>query len=147
MRVRTIARRAPLLSAVPLAFAVAACASSSAVSRETGAAHAITASHVVIPGADRFSPFVTVVQHGSRVTFHNGDHDAHSVVSIPGDPRAFDRTLQPGESWTISLPQAGAYRYYCSIHAQYDPSTGQVRALPRADHPDEPMEGVLLVKS
>ena len=106
---------------------------------------AVSTLQVTIPGADRFSPFITVVRHGAEVTFHNGDTDAHSVTSIPGDPVSFDKVLQPGESWTLTLNVQGSYRYYCAIHARYDPATGQVEALPNADHPNEPMEGVVVV--
>ncbi len=100
---------------------------------------------VSVPAADRFSPFVTTVARGTQLTFHNGDHDAHTVVSIPGDALALQLTLAPGESRTVTVRTAGLHRYYCSIHAHFDPATGQIAANPGADHPDEPMEGVLVV--
>ena len=106
---------------------------------------ASTTSQVVIPGADRFAPFVRVVPRGTAVTFHNGDADAHSVVSVPGAPATFSKTLSSGASWTVTLDSAGLYRYYCSIHARYDPATQQIEGLPNADHPSQPMEGVLVV--
>lgn len=101
---------------------------------------------VVIPGADRFAPFVRVVSRGTAVTFHNGDGDAHSVVSVPGAPASFSTGIAPGASWTVTLNTSGQYRYYCSIHARYDPATQQVEGLPNADHPSQPMEGVLVVR-
>jgi plastocyanin len=103
--------------------------------------------HVNVPGADRFAPFSTVVSPGSLVTFHNGDADAHTVVSLPGDPVAWKLTLQPGQSLTVAVNRAGAHRFYCSIHAHFDPGTGQIAANPNADHPDEPMEGILTVST
>ena len=78
--------------------------------------------------------------------FHNGDGDAHSVVSVPGAPASFSTGIAPGASWTVTLNTSGQYRYYCSIHARYDPATQQVEGLPNADHPSQPMEGVLVVR-
>jgi plastocyanin len=100
---------------------------------------------VNIPAGDRFLPFVTQVSGGRIVTFHNGDADAHTVTSTPDDPSAFDLRLEPGATITLNLAVSGAYRYYCSIHASYDPQTDQIAAKRTADHPDEPMAGVLVV--
>jgi plastocyanin len=130
-----------------LLFVVPSCGGAALADRRPPTAtHAVQMSDVTIPGGDRFSPFVTVVSNGSQVTFHNGDADAHSVVSVPGDVQLFNKILEPGESWTVTLVSAGTHRYFCSIHAQFDGATGQVRALPGADHPDEPMEGVVVVR-
>jgi len=126
-------------------FAVIAATLLLALTACGGASGAVQASRIAIPGADRFSPFITTVRNGSEIMFHNGDSDAYSVVSIPGDPASFDKVLQPGETWTVTLKVAGSYRYYCSIHARFDATTGQVEALPEADHPSEPMEGVVVV--
>ena len=128
-----------------LLLALTACGESTNGVQPTAAVRAVETSRVVIPGADRFTPFITVVRDGAQITFHNGDVDAHSVVSVPGSPVSFARVLKPGESWTITLTESGSYRYYCSIHARYDPSTGQVEALPNSDHANEPMEGVVVV--
>ena len=129
------------------ALALAACGGGGASQPTAGAAvKANTTPQVVIPGADRFAPFVRVVSRGTAVTFHNGDADAHSVVSVPGAPANFSRTLSAGASWTVTLNSSGLYRYYCSIHARYDPATQQVEGLPNADHPSQPMEGVIVVQ-
>lgn len=100
---------------------------------------------IEIPGADRFSPPVAEAVRGEPIVFHNGDSDPHTVTSVPGDPVPLDLRLSPGGSATIVLDRPGIYRYYCSLHARYDPSTGQVAALPSADHPAEPMSGVVVV--
>ncbi len=97
-----------------------------------------------VPAGDRFHPFVTQFRHGAIVTFHNGDTDAHTITSTPDDASAFDVHLDPGATVTLKLAVPGAYRYYCSIHAGYDPQTGQIAAKSAADHPDEPMAGVLV---
>jgi plastocyanin len=99
---------------------------------------------VTIP-SDRFQPAVTESVSGGTVTFHNADRDAHTVTSVPGASPAFDLAIPAGGTRTLTLEKAGAYRYYCRIHAHYDPKTDQVAANPGADHPDEPMAGVIVV--
>lgn len=100
---------------------------------------------ITIPAADRFAPTVTVVNRGATVSFHNGDHDPHTVTSTPDDPAQFDVELAPGASKTLTLTVAGAYRFYCRLHARFDAGTDQIAALPNADHPNEPMAGFLFV--
>jgi plastocyanin len=112
--------------------------SSQSVLPKTGAAT------VNIPG-DRFVPFVTQVTRGGVITFHNGDTDAHTVTSVPGAPSRFDVRIEGGATVILPLSVSGAYRYFCSIHARYDPQTDQIAAKGTADHPDEPMAGVLVV--
>jgi plastocyanin len=103
------------------------------------------AASVKIPEGDRFLPYVTRVAAGTDITFRNDDADAHTVTSVPGDPSAFNLRIEPGATVTLRLRTAGAYRYYCSIHATYDPTTDQVAGKADADHPNEPMAGVLVV--
>jgi plastocyanin len=81
------------------------------------------------------------VRRGSTVIFRNGDTDAHTVTSVPNAPTAFNVTIAPGRSAVLTFDRVGIYRYFCSLHARYDPSTDQVAALPTADRPNEPMEG------
>lgn len=100
---------------------------------------------VTVPGGDRFAPVAVSVAPPEVITFHNADADAHTVTSLPGDPTQFDIILAPGESRTLVLATPGIHRYYCRLHARYDASTDQVAALRTADHPDEPMAGVLVV--
>jgi plastocyanin len=100
---------------------------------------------VTVPHADRFTPFSTLVTAGSLVTFYNGDADTHTVVSVPGDPLNMQLTLLPGHSATVLVSAFGTHRFFCSIHAHYDPATGQIAANTNADHPDEPMEGLIAV--
>lgn len=133
---------AALTSALPLVACGGGATQPSAASGVQGS----SAMRVVIPGGDRFAPFVQVVPRGTAVTFHNGDSDAHSAVTVPGDPASFSRTITAGGSWTVTLSTSGLYRYYCSIHARYDPATQQVEGLPNADHPSQPMEGVIVVQ-
>lgn len=146
MKPRRLAARPRLLTAVPCLLAIAACGASGASSRTAAAVHGAKTSQITIPAADRFTPFALVVQRGAQVTFHNTDSDAHSVVSIPGSPSMFNRVIQPGTFSTVALSESGVYHYYCSVHACFDATTGQVEALPNADNRAEPMEGVIVVE-
>jgi plastocyanin len=125
-------------------LALAACGAATSNASSSAADTARTAG-VSIPEGDRFLPFVTRVRHGATVTFHNGDSDVHTVTSVPGDPSAFNIRIEPGQTVTLTLRATGEYRYYCSIHATYDPATDQIAGKANADHPDEPMAGVLVV--
>ncbi|MDQ6712810.1 MAG: cupredoxin domain-containing protein [Candidatus Dormibacteraeota bacterium] len=102
-----------------------------------------TDSTVTIP-SDRFLPVVSQSVIGGTVTFHNADADAHTVTSLPGAAVSFDLVIPSGGTRTLRLSSPGAYRYYCRFHAHYDAKTDQVAANPGADHPDEPMAGVIV---
>lgn len=128
------------------ALILVACGGSAAETTAGAGVQAGTAGKVVIPGGDRFAPFALTVSPGTTVTFRNSDSDAHSVVSVPGAPASLSKTLASGSSWSVTLTSSGLYRYYCSIHARYDPATQQVEGLPSADHPSQPMEGVIVVQ-
>jgi plastocyanin len=86
------------------------------------------------------------VRQGSPIVFRNMDGDPHTVTSVPGDSATFDVTIPPGGTTTISITAPGVHRYYCRLHARFDTATGEVAALPSADHPDEPMMGVLVMQ-
>lgn len=98
---------------------------------------------VTIP-SDRFQPAVIQSVTGGTVTFHNADADAHTVTSLPGAAVQFDLVIPAGASRALKLTSAGAYRYFCRFHAHYNPKTDQIAANPKADHPDEPMAGVVV---
>lgn len=119
-----------------MAVSLSACAQASAATRPV----------VTIP-SDRFLPVVTESVSGGTVTFHNADADAHTVSSLPGASLRFDMVIPPGATRRLTLTKAGAYRFFCRFHAHYDIRTDQVAANPGADHPDEPMTGVIVVAS
>ena len=130
-------------AALVVLVSVSACggaATSAAPPPQTGGAPVVT-----VPQADRFAPPVIEVRRGSTVTFRNADTDAHTVTSVPSDPSAFNVVIAAGRSMVLTFERVGIYRYFCSLHARYDPSTDQVAALPNADRPSEPMEGVIVV--
>ncbi len=63
-----------------------------------------------------FSPAHMTVQPGTTVTWVNNGQAPHTVTAT--DPAGtFDSgTLQPGESFSFTFKQPGAYGYYCTIH-------------------------------
>ena len=123
-------------------FLILAAASTLFTACGTGlAAH--TDSTVTIP-SDRFLPVVSESVTGGTVSFHNADADAHTVTSLPGAAVRFDLIIPAGSTRILKLDSSGAFRYYCRFHAHYDPKTDQVAANPGADHPDEPMAGVIV---
>ena len=69
----------------------------------------------------------------------------HVLAGVEGVVQ--ELTLQPGQSLTVAVNLVGTHHFYCSIHAHFDPATGQIAANPTADHPDEPMEGVVTVSA
>jgi plastocyanin len=144
---RLLGSRSLVFGAAALsAVALAGCGGSGGSQYQAAAVQGNSAARVEIPAADRFSPFALIVKSGTTVTVHNADSDAHSVVSVPGDPSSFNRKVAAGGSWSVTLTSSGLYRYYCSIHARYDPATQQVEGLSNADKPSQPMEGVIEVQ-
>ena len=100
---------------------------------------------LLVPGEDRFSPFITDVAPNGAVRITNKDTDAHTVTSLPGDKSQFDLTIKGGETQVLTLTHSGAYRFYCKFHARYIPAKDSVAALPGAGFPDQPMEGIIVV--
>ena len=155
-RVRHVKALRWILGVVPVALA--ACGSSTAPGAssaktsftQTVTVAATTAPHgplvasIQIPGQDRFAPFTTQVATGGTVTITNKDTDEHTVTSLPGAAVTFDVHIKGGETKTLQLP-SGVFRYYCTFHAKYVAATDQVAALPSANFPDQPMEGVISV--
>ena len=94
---------------------------------------------------DLFGPVVAVVQTGATVTWTNQDATAHSVVAYPKAPAAFDVTVAPGNTGSVTFTKPGVYRYYSKQDASYDAKLNAVKA--NADSPafPSPMRGVVLV--
>jgi plastocyanin len=138
-------RGAALLGVGLLTLAAAGCSHNSATAPGVAAPAEPTLVTVAIPKADRFTPAVTAAVRGGQIVFHNGDSDPHTVTSVPGDPTTFDLQLPPGATVKLTLRTSGLYRYYCTRHAFYDPQTRQIAGRKEADHPNEPMAGVIAV--
>lgn len=117
---RPFPSRASVAPAVVAAVLVVACGSSSGsstgsltgekIQKETG--HEA----VNVDAVDNaFEPKFTSVSKGTTVTFENAGHNKHNVVSV-GDGFGRSKILEPGDTWEVTLEQAGDFRYYCSLH-------------------------------
>src|ERR1051326_2894298 len=66
-----------------------------------------------------FSPTMAAATVGAKVTWTNHDSVPHTVT--PQDPTLWgtqgSSLLQPGESWSWTFAEAGAYAYYCQPHS------------------------------
>jgi len=86
---------------------------------------------VVIPEADRFTPFHLVIRRGDVVKWVNKDGDDHTVVSddrfnsaghkgtnhlLPGT----DSTGGPPSTFRLRFRNAGTFVYFCRFHAHLD---------------------------
>ena len=61
-----------------------------------------------------YTPVELTVDAGTTVSFRNRDSTAHTATADAG---TFDTgTIEGGESGTLTLKQAGTYRYYCLFH-------------------------------
>lgn len=105
---------------------------------------AMDTTQVHMPG-DYFAQPVIVVHTGDTVTWINDDSDVHSVVAFPGQSVDFDIDIAGGKTGTFTFDQPGVYRYYCDLHADYDPMMQDVKAKPGMDVYPAPMRGVVVV--
>lgn len=67
-----------------------------------------------------FVPQTNVVQVGDTVTWTNEDNVPHTVTAGTRDAPSdmFDSgQIAPGETFTFTFEEAGAYDYFCSIHS------------------------------
>ncbi len=78
-----------------------------------GTATPLTNGTVTLAGM-AFSPACAKVSAGTAVTFTNDDSVTHTVTADSG---AFDHTLAPNQTVTITFPTAGTVGIHCTIHA------------------------------
>ncbi len=85
-----------------------------ACGRGPAAAPPAPATHTVTMEAMRFSPETLTIRAGDTVVWVNKDLFAHTATtSAPG----FDSgEIAAGQSWSTTLPSAGAFPYICSYH-------------------------------
>lgn len=102
----TLPRFLPALAAVTLVAAAATAAPDPA----RAAQHAVDITDFA------FAPGVITVSVGDTVTWTNGDDAPHTVTSVDG---AFDSgRLDPGDSWSMKVTQAGTFEYRCDFHSE-----------------------------
>jgi len=74
---------------------------------------AVTGTVVVMDGT-RFHPDDLTVPRGTIVTFTNKDFFPHNVQSESG--RLHSGPIDPDQSWSVRLDQAGTFHYVCTLH-------------------------------
>jgi plastocyanin len=128
-----------------------------------GSAEESRAAHqVVVPEADRFTPFAITIKAGDSVQWINRDTDDHTVVSDDAfnsaGHRGFDRLFRGtaangGRPGVLSLrfDHPGTFVYYCRFHAQLDADNQPIAPGPKGGIQDSkgnfgtPMSGVVTV--
>jgi plastocyanin len=63
-----------------------------------------------------FTPGTLQAKVGQTVTFKNDDNPPHNVTYVSGPKFTSSGTINPGQSFTLKLTQAGTIHYYCTIH-------------------------------
>lgn len=82
-----------------------------------------------------FVPETLAADVGTTITFINKGRAPHNVIGNDGrfdSRRETGKNHESGESWSLTVDEAGTYPYYCSLHAvqQDDGSwTGMVGTL------------------
>jgi plastocyanin len=98
----TINRRAlPLAAAAMLVFGFAAYAAEP---------NTVTISNFA------FSPAILSVTPGTKVTWSNGDEDAHTVTSADAEATFKSAALDTDDKFSFTFDKPGTYKYFCSIH-------------------------------
>ena len=116
---------------------------------------------VVVPEADRFSPFVVTIHAGQSIEWINRDTDDHTIVSDDAFNTAGHKAtdhLLPGTDTTGGAPgrfvlrfdRPGTFAYFCRFHARLDSANQPVAPGPRGGIQDgsnfgAPMMGVITV--
>jgi plastocyanin len=117
---------------------------------------------VVVPEADRFTPFVVTTHAGQSVEWINRDTDDHTVVSDDvfntAGHKGTDHLLPGTDSnggkagrFVLRFDRPGTFAYYCRFHAHLDSAQQPVAPGPRGGIQDvggnfgTPMMGVITV--
>jgi plastocyanin len=67
-----------------------------------------------------FAPEAPSVQVGATVTWTNTDTITHTVTDKEAQFDSFD--IGPGESWSLTFTEVGAFSYYCKYHPMMEGS-------------------------
>ncbi len=78
------------------------------------AASAAAASFTIEIKSTGFSPSTLTVNHGDKLTWHNGDRNDHQVVADDGSFAS--PILHAGQSWTTTLNTAGTFKFHDALY-------------------------------
>ena len=70
--------------------------------------------------ATGFDPGASSVQVGTTVTWTNADTITHTVTDKEAQFDSFD--IGPGDSWSLTFTEVGAFNYYCKYHPMMEGS-------------------------
>lgn len=109
--------RTMLLVGVALLGTASSCGYGTGSSPQSGGRCTPDATHVCAANL-AFSPAVDTVAVGATVRWVNDDGVTHTATSsaVPSGAAAWDRTLAPGATDSVTLTAAGTYEYYCRFH-------------------------------
>jgi plastocyanin len=102
------------LALTSAALSLAACGSSS--SSASSSTPAASGSVTVTMKNVAFAPGSIQATVGQTVTFKNEDSPAHNVTYVSGPKFTSSGQINPGQSFSLKLSQAGTIHYYCTIH-------------------------------
>jgi plastocyanin len=111
---------------------------------------------VVVPDADRFTPFALTIRTGDTVRWVNTDADDHTVVSddafASAGHQGTDQVIRAyGGTFSLRFGHPGTFVYYCRFHARLDAFNQPVAPGPDGGIRDAsgnfgtPMSGVITV--
>lgn len=68
-----------------------------------------------------FDPATATVKAGTIVTWENHDNASHQVVADAAPVTVYTNSLKtnvmaPGQNWSFTFDEAGAYNYHCTLH-------------------------------
>lgn len=63
-----------------------------------------------------FEPGTVHAKVGQTIRFKNQDNPPHNVTYVSGPKFTSSGTINPGQSFSLKLTQAGTIHYYCTIH-------------------------------
>jgi plastocyanin len=101
------------LGAVVLLAAAVAVAAVVARGSDDGS-EPVATTEVTMAKSYRFDPETIEVEAGSTVNWTNEDNFTHTV-QVDGQE---DHEVEPGESFSITFDEPGAYGYVCTLHRQ-----------------------------
>ncbi|MEA2625399.1 MAG: hypothetical protein QOD06_1444 [Candidatus Binatota bacterium] len=133
-----------------------------AVLASAGTSGAVVKKQVIVPEADRFTPFTVTIHVGDSVEWVNNDGDDHTVVSDDAFNTAGHKgtdVLLPGtdnnggepSTFKLRFNHPGTFVYYCRFHAHLDAENQPVAPGPDGGIEDgsnfgTPMMGIITVK-
>jgi plastocyanin len=115
-------------------------------------ASAIPRATITIPRSQMlFTPFILVIQPGTRVSWQNRDGVAHTIVTTASsqaflNPQAVRLSIPAGQTSTFAFMRPGLYDYFDPTQASWNRADRRVSARPGVPHYPLAMEGILWVQ-